>query len=356
MELQEKRLTQGKGNKMKFKKIRENTIAIILLVSAIVWILATILEPMMVEDKMSQNMNFLDLLIFNIPEMLIYHRILYILIISFLFSMVFLYRTQYKLKSSENTLNELNKTLEQKVIDRTEALTNANLKLEHLSKSKSDILSLISHELKTPLNGIMGLANILLTELENTNNKEIAQHLFDSAKRLNKFSETALMVTKLKLREHNLSPVKINLDDFVNNVTIHFNELDGSNILNISKNFIAENIYVEIDENLIAFSIESILNNAIKFSDKGSEIKVILTIEGNYFILCFQDKGNGFSEEVLPQIFELFTVNDILHHTEGLGLSLAIVGLIMEYHNGKVEAKNIESGAEVSMYLPLKIE
>lgn len=114
-------------------------------------------------------------------------------------------------------------------------------------------------------------------------------------------------------------------------------------------------MFVEIDENLIDFSINSILKNSIKYSIQESEIKLIFSIEENFLKLCFQDSGNGFSDEVMPQIFELFAVNDLLHHSEGLGLSLAIVKLIVDYHNGKIDAKNIDGGAEVSLFLPLTL-
>jgi signal transduction histidine kinase len=341
---------------MNFLRLKESSLARLLTIAIIVWTISAIIDMSMAHDNMIQNKSFIGLLISDIPEMFLFHRILYILIASFITTLILLYKAHCQLKNSENKLAELNNTLELKVIERNEELTNTNLKLENLNQSKSSILSLISHELKTPLNGIMCSAQLLLFELENTDNKEIAQALYESAKRLNNFSETALLVTKLTLREHDLLPIKINLEDFVNNISHLFDDLNSLNSLNITKNCFTENIYVEIDENLVAFSIKSILDNAIKFSDHGSVIKLTLSIEDDFFKLCFQDKGNGFTEEVLPQIFELFTVNDILHHSDGLGLSLAIVRLIMDYHNGKVDAKNIESGAEVSMFLPLTIE
>lgn len=341
---------------MNFRRYKESSISIIVLIIAIVWILSTLVDSSMSHDNMMPQGSFLDLLIFNIPEMQLFHRILYILIAAFISSILLLYKAHYKLKESENKLADLNKTLEQRVIERTEELTKTNIKLENLNNSKSDILGLLSHELKTPINGIMGTSQLLLIELENSNNRELAQGLFDSSKRLNNFCETALLVTKLKLREHNLKPLKIDLEDFIKHINLQFYELNSSNSLVISKKFEKENVYVEIDENLIDFSINSILKNSIKYSNKDSEIKLIFSIEQNFLKLCFQDIGTGFPEELMPRIFELFTFNDLMHHSEGLGLSLAIVKLIMEYHNGKVEAKNIESGAEVSMYLPLATE
>jgi signal transduction histidine kinase len=338
------------------RRLKDSSISIIVLISAIVWVLSTLIDSSMTHGNMMPHGTFLDLLIFNIPEMQLFHRILYILIAAFISSILLLYKAHYKLKESENKLADLNKTLEQRVIERTEELTKINTKLENLNNSKSDILGLLSHELKTPINGIMGASQLLLFELENSDNRELAQDLFDSSKRLNNFCETALLVTKLKLREHNLKPLKIDLEDFIKHINMQFYELNSSNSLVISKKFEQENIYVEIDENLIDFSINSILKNSIKYSNQDSEINLIFSIEQNFLKLCFQDNGTGFSEEIMPRIFELFSFNDLMHHSEGLGLSLAIVKLIMEYHNGKVEAKNVESGAEVSLYLPLSFD
>lgn len=109
-------------------------------------------------------------------------------------------RTQLELKEKTRALKELNKSLEEKVKQRTADLEFANQQLSRLEKAKSEFLTIISHELRTPLNGIDGLAGLLNETLLDSEQKAYLSHLSATSKRLSRFTEMALLITSLRSR------------------------------------------------------------------------------------------------------------------------------------------------------------
>jgi len=116
-------------------------------------------------------------------------------------------RTQLKLKDSLEKLEKFNKSLEDKVVERTSQLKESyvkletmNLKLTGLDKVKTDFLNLISHEIRTPLNGIVGILGVLKSPIYTHEISDLIELLDSSVKRLEKFSLDALLITKLKTK------------------------------------------------------------------------------------------------------------------------------------------------------------
>lgn len=261
--------------------------------------------------------------------------------------------THLQLKYKTDQVREMNQILEQKVAERTRELTDANEKLGVLDKTKNDFLALISHEMRTPLNGIVGFAEILKSMIHDPEQKEFANYLVQSAERLSRFSEIALLITSLQLQRYDFNIEEYSLEKLINSILDRLNEKLGSKAIKIKKTFDTDKLHLAMDESLIRFSVKGIIENAITFSPAGETIEIEISSDDNFLKICIKDNGPGFSEEALSQVFELFTAVDVWHHAEGLGLSLATVKMITDLHKGKVEVKNNEKGAEVTLYIPL---
>lgn len=261
--------------------------------------------------------------------------------------------THLQLKYKTDQVREMNQILEQKVAERTRELTDANEKLGVLDKTKNDFLALISHEMRTPLNGIVGFAEILKSMIHDPEQKEFANYLVQSAERLSRFSEIALLITSLQLQKYDFNIEEYSLEKLINSILDRLNEKLGSKAIKIKKTFDTDKLHLAMDESLIRFSVKGIIENAITFSPAGETIEIEISSDDNFLKICIKDNGPGFSEEALSQVFELFTAVDVWHHAEGLGLSLATVKMITDLHKGKVEVKNNEKGAEVTLYIPL---
>ncbi len=261
--------------------------------------------------------------------------------------------THLQLKHKSDLVRQMNQILEQKVEERTKMLIEANDKLAVLDNTKNDFLALISHEMRTPLSGIVGFAKILKTMIQDPEQKEFAEYLVQSAERLNMFSEIALLITKLKLQSYDFKIADYNIKSLINAVVKGCQGRLEAKEVKLSQKFETDRLNIALDEALIMFSIKGILENAIHFGVKGGSIQITVSRENAFLKIAVADDGPGFSEEALSKLFDLFTAVDLLHHAEGYGLSLATVKIIADLHKGKVEVKNLAKGAEVALYIPL---
>ena len=260
-------------------------------------------------------------------------------------------RTHLSLKDKTEQLQSINVILEQKVAERTAQLKEANEKLSTLEKAKSDFLTIISHEIRTPLNGISGFADILLDSLASTEHEEFIKYLKLSSDRLVRFSEIALLITQLNAEKYTFEMIPMNVEKIISSALEEVQEkLDLANI-KIEKGF-TKDINIITNHNLIQKSLVNILENSIEYSPENGQIFINTSTDNGTINIEICDQGPGFSEEALSKLFEYFSTDDIMH-SEGLGLGLAAVKLVMDSHSGSISAKNRgEGGAHVCLTFP----
>ncbi len=265
-------------------------------------------------------------------------------------------RTHLILKNSLEKLEELNKSLEEKVVERTRELKEANVKLEALNlklldldKAKSDFLNLISHEIRTPLNGIIGPLELLKGPLYTREIGDLIQILDISVKRLEKFSLDALLITRLKTKQLEIKKEKIHLSNLMNEVIDEAKEKFQSGNIQVKRNdeIMPCSITGEVD--LIKKCISNILDNALRFSPKYGTIKINTFSEDQTVIFEIVDNGKGFSAGVIDHVFELFTTGDACKDN-CTGIGLPIAKMIMDAHGGSITVgNNPEGGASVKL-------
>ena len=261
--------------------------------------------------------------------------------------------TQLEVKHSREKLNSVNKWLEEKVNERTEQLKKANQELLNLDNAKAEFLQIISHEIRTPLNGIIGPLQVLKEKHETRELSELINILDTSVTRLERFSLAALTITNLRTRKHKVKKQPINMGELIDSSLKELNEDIHQKKLQITRNMISgeQLIYGEFD--LLRMCMTNILINAIKYSDNGGEI-FIQTMKNDSEIICeISDQGPGFSQEALQKLFKLFAPGEP-HIDENIGLDLALVKMIIDAHDGKIEIVNKkEGGATVKLILKI---
>jgi two-component system sensor histidine kinase/response regulator len=258
-------------------------------------------------------------------------------------------QTHIQLHEQKIALQELNEKLEEKVRERTRQLEEAYERLNQSEKAKTDFLDIISHELRTPLNGISGLTTLLnLTEL-NEEQREYIHYLEEVAGRLTRFSETALLITDLKVNQNQPDFLPTQIKYILESVIRQFEQKNRGKYNSINLVMEGEKMMLSANTSLLKKSIEMLLDNAVKYGGPDVNIRITVNRTKKNTIISCEDDGPGFNEKALQRLFEIFTTGDILHN-EGAGLSLAAVKLIMDYHNGKTEAGNQpEGGAYVRL-------
>lgn len=101
------------------------------------------------------------------------------------------------------------------------------------------------------------------------------------------------------------------------------------------------------DSELLHKALGIIINNSCKFSAENSEIIIEDCLKDDQYILMIRDFGEGFSKQSLNHLFEYFSSDELLHHSEGFGLGLAAVKIIMEAHRGEANAYNSPDGGAI---------
>jgi two-component system sensor histidine kinase/response regulator len=267
---------------------------------------------------------------------------------------------QHQLNESLEILEILNKSLEEKVAQRTreleetnEKLSTLNLKLLDLDKAKGEFLNLISHEIRTPLNGIIGPLELLKEHVSSHDICELVVILDTSVKRLEKFALDALLITRLKTKHINIKKDKIFLSNIINEVLDGDKEKIHSANIHIKKNYKIAPELISGEADLIKKCIDNILDNAIISSPIGSIVEISTYDDGHTIVCEIKDNGKGFPGGAIERIFELFTNGDE-YKDNSMGVSLSIVKMIMEAHGGNIIiGNNLEGGASVKLFFPV---
>lgn len=249
-------------------------------------------------------------------------------------------------------LQNQNLILEEKVKERTIELEKANHELKSLDNAKSDFLRIISHEINTPLNGIIGFISILKEELKTSEFCEMFRHLENSANRLERFSRTSLLITELRTKNRTITKKNTPVDYFIKLIQEKLN--DQINAKGLKLNFEGEIkiTNIDVDRELINFCFESILNNAVNYSPSGGVITMKVNSDRKQTTCSFIDQGKGFSPLALKNLFNLFSPGEE-HIDKNKGLNLALAKFIMDAHNGEIKiCNNKEQGANVTLIFP----
>lgn len=252
-------------------------------------------------------------------------------------------KTQLELKTQREILKNMNVVLEEKVQERTAQLNEANRELQGLDEAKNNFLSMISHEIRTPLNGIMGASYFLNSELsEDKELGDFVEMLQISVDRLEHFSTTALLITQLQT-DYSVLKEETALFEMIETCINENEEIakpKGIILINESSN---DQITIKIDKALISRALNSIINNAIKYSNHKGVVQIKVFQHDQKVIIDCHDHGRGFTQEAMDKLFKPFGIGE-QHYDQNVGLSLKAAKQIMEVHKGDIKIKNQEKG------------
>ncbi|MBF0320988.1 MAG: hybrid sensor histidine kinase/response regulator [Nitrospirae bacterium] len=195
---------------------------------------------------------------------------------------------------------------------------------------KSTLLASISHELRTPLNHLMGLSQILATG--SGNQAEISQKICEAAEKLNALVDKIMAAVTF---EEQLSLSDINLPGLIQELSVCFEEQLRKKRL-LLKTDVPE-LSVESDAQKLRQALRNLIENAIKFTETGGEIKISAVEENAQVVISVADSGIGITEKDLSGIFERFGKLD--HETgekPGMGMGLYIANRLVGSMGGEI--------------------
>lgn len=244
-------------------------------------------------------------------------------------------------------LVNMNNLLEQKVRERTHELQLSKEKAEEASRLKSHFLSLMSHELHTPMIGILGYADALMDELEDEDLKEYVVNMADAAFRLKETLDSILILSKLESNAVVVRPSVFDLPDRLGKLMknhIISASLKGMNISLVNK---LESPKVYLDSALIDIIFNNLVSNAIKFSNSGTVVIELYTekvSDSSFICMKVTDTGIGIPKEKQEVIFDEFrqVEEGVTRNFEGVGLGLSLVKKYVHEMFGVIELESEE--------------
>jgi two-component system sensor histidine kinase VicK len=220
---------------------------------------------------------------------------------------------------------------------------------------QKDFINIAAHELRTPIQPILGLSEILSNMIKDSQQLELLEVINRNAKRLQRLTEDILDVTRIESRSLLLRMERFNLIDVIQSAVADSTKSVGNRKLKVDLLDSKDPILIEADKGRITQVVTNILNNAIKFThdDMGGEIRISAEKkeDSREVIVEIKDTGKGIDSEVLPRLFSKFATKSI----GGSGLGLYISKSIVEAHGGRIWAENNSDsdGATFSFSLPI---
>lgn len=209
-------------------------------------------------------------------------------------------------------------------------------------KAKNELITNVSHDLRTPLTSIMGYLGLIKNK-KYENEAQMEEYLniaYNKSEKLKILIEDLFEYTKLTNENIKLSKECVALNEFIEQLIEEMIPIFDENNLKIVKEICKERLIVDVDTNKILRVFENLLTNSIKYSIKPGEIIVKLYRENTSAVFCVENIGNHIEHNDLEKIFERFYRIEKSRSTStgGSGLGLAIAKSIVDLHDGKISA------------------
>ncbi|HZL24084.1 MAG TPA: ATP-binding protein, partial [Nitrososphaeraceae archaeon] len=246
-----------------------------------------------------------------------------------------------------------------------EMLTIQYEKVKQSEKMKDEFINIAAHELRTPIQPILGLSDIIYSKVKDEELHELLDIIMRNAKRLKRLTDNLLDVTKIESHSLMLNKEKFNMNILISEVLKDYvnKQKNQQLIVKIVYDFRRkDDIIVEADRDRISQVIHNLLDNALKFTTSHNNQTIFVIVdkkkegeeEKKVVIVSVKDTGEGIPEKILPKLFSKFSNSN---STTGTGLGLYICRNIIEAHQGRIWAENNadENGATFSFTLPIAI-
>lgn len=239
-------------------------------------------------------------------------------------------------------------------LDNAKAKEEASM-IARKEKLRANLLRTISHDLRTPLTSISGNACNLCNHyemLDDETRKQIFSDIYDDSEWLIQLVENLLSVTRIENGEMKLNQSIEIMDDVIDEALKHIDRNKVEHDIEVCRP--EELIIANIDAKLIIQVVINIVNNAIKYTQAASVIKIEYGNKNDMVYVNISDNGPGMDDAIKEHVFDMFYTgqNEIADSKRSMGLGLALCKSVVEAHGGSIEVKdNIPCGCIFTFYL-----
>ncbi|HEY9606786.1 MAG TPA: ATP-binding protein [Allocoleopsis sp.] len=263
-------------------------------------------------------------------------------------------------------LQQQKNTLEQRVIERTQALRDTLQAAEAANRAKSEFLAAMSHELRTPLTCVIGMSATLLRwsygqegprTVPVAKQRRYLKTIQESGEHLLELINDILDLSQVEAGKAVLNISEFSLGKLTHQALRAFQEKAFLQKLNLEMDFrvrMSEDRFCA-DQRRVKQILFNLLGNAIKFTPEGGNIILRVWRENNVAVFQVEDTGIGIAEEQIPLLFHKFQQLETAYHRnyEGTGLGLALTKQLVELHGGRIEVESmLGEGSFFTVWLP----
>lgn len=228
--------------------------------------------------------------------------------------------------------------------------------MEEIAQIRDGLLMLVGHEMNSPLNGILPVVDMLLDmpDMPVDDRQKFFQLIKNSANRLHGFVRKCLKLSALKSEQAEFSFENESLRNLLQEAVHTVDSLAAERHITIHMDLDTD-WAIHVDHEQMHWALNAILENAIQHSPDKGDVTIWCSVQDECLYLAVTDRGEGFPEAFLPYLFNPFSSSDVIHHSQGHGLSMAIAQEIVKAHGGLLTAQNgqKQSGAVLQIKLPL---
>lgn len=224
---------------------------------------------------------------------------------------------------------------------------------------KDSFLRTISHEVRTPLNIILGYLEILKSELKIDPSDETLRFfegITENGKRLNRLINDIIDISLIESGQLELESEPVPCDAIIHDLLPKFHQLAAEKGLELEANLQAEDVFIQGDSGRIGQVFSYIIDNAIKFTKKGT-IRVDSRVENSSIIIRVKDTGIGIKDDFLPYLFALFRQQDegLNRSYEGAGIGLALCERLVSAMHGTITVNSrVQRGSTFTVTFPVR--
>lgn len=225
-------------------------------------------------------------------------------------------------------------------------------------KLKTELISNVSHDLRTPLTSIINYVNILRQDIAKDEQEDYLAIVEKKARKLKVLIDDLFEMSKINSGKMELFKDNIDIVSLIHQTIGEYYYIYESKNIEFKVDSYREEVYIDLDGKLISRAIENIIINAMKYSLEGTRVYVDIIEKEGYIVLSFKNISNYEMNFDNKEIFERFARGDSSRNSriEGSGLGLAITKSIIELHDGKVHIAREGDMFKIFIYLPFNKE
>jgi K+-sensing histidine kinase KdpD len=226
------------------------------------------------------------------------------------------------------------------VYQKTKELQQVNQRLMIMDKTKNDFLRLLSHEMRTPLNGIFGIMDIVFDQItKNDGNTQLYKHFANSRERILRIIDDSLMLAKFELYENGENMAVYPLKQIISEAIVKSRSLATEKKISLNLKNVFYETDIKSDKNMLIKALQSYIMSLVNISNPGRTIDISIEKNSNIQIILML-QGEKLSESFISSFFEIFVTNDTLCPGGYWGLESALGYRIISMLNGKTTIEN----------------